>query len=96
MDKKPLLVGVAGGLIAGLILGIGWLGGVAAPRVAAQAPAVDPPRFQIATWAYPATAYETNGGMSPGSHGAFVFEPRTGRLWQSKDGGQLQPLGQPQ
>ena len=95
MGKRQLLVGFGGGLIAGLAVGAGWLGGRALPRAEAQPGRAEPPRFELKTWAYPGTA-QGNGGVIPGSHGAYILDTATGKLWQSKDGGQIATLGQAQ
>src|SRR4051794_5792045 len=99
MLKRDLVIGFGSGLIVGLVTALGWFGGHALPRVAAQAvprvaaqaaPAA-PPQYQMATWAYPATAHGT-GGVSSGSFGVFILDTQTGKTWQSKDGGKLQSL----
>jgi hypothetical protein len=49
-------------------------------------------RYQVATWAYPATSGPNPGWTSP-SFGAYVLDTQNGQVWGIKEGGRPQPLG---
>jgi hypothetical protein len=91
-------MGFGAGLLASAVA-IALAGGHAGPRAMAQAqpaPTPQPPaelyRYQVFTWAYPATAYAGNG-LVPASHGAYLLDTATGQLWSTRDDEGLRRVG---
>jgi hypothetical protein len=87
-----MFLGFAAGLVAGVVgMIVGAGGGL--PRAMAQAGArqlLDPGpagRYQISAWAHPG-----NGALLP-SHGAYLLDTQTGRMWRIIDDGELRRVG---
>jgi hypothetical protein len=98
MFSKLKSVGVAGGLLAGLMLGGIFAAAFSAgPRAIAQAedggkaaaqrslPAVQ--RFQMAIWSYPP------GPQTGSSRGAYILDTHSGKVWEVREGNPPKLLG---
>ena len=97
MARRQVLFVFATGLLTGVVGMIVMMGGEEVPRAMAQDPAVAPlsapGRFQVAAWAYPGAMGGVGAGSIPSSHGAYILDTQTGKAWQTKDGGALEPIG---
>lgn len=77
MSRKSLIFGFAAGLLSGLLIAVTFFNARTMPRSSAQnAAPVEPLRFQLSAWAYPAT-----NGFGPASHGAYLLDTKTGKIW---------------
>ena len=96
MTGRNFSIGISAGLLLGS-LSVIWLSGVVNPRVMAQGQAQQPAatqRYQLAAWAYPGKS----GGNSDGSayqpsHGAYILDTQSGKVWQIRAGGKLESVG---
>jgi hypothetical protein len=104
MMRRAWFGGFGVGLLAGTVGAVAMIGGHAEVPARAQAEAQDqtraerPPvwqrgatgRYQVSSWAHPGAMSE-RGSMAP-SFGAYVLDTETGKLWLSRDGGELQQV----
>jgi predicted DNA-binding protein (UPF0251 family) len=93
MISKLKTLGVVGGLLAGLVLGTALASvfsatplamGQSQPQPLPVRPAT--PHFQIAAWAHPS-------GAGPASHGAYILDTLSGKVWEVREGQAPKSLG---
>ena len=95
MSRRNLSIGFVAGLLAGVLGTIALTGGPAVPRAMAQNQATQPgltQRYELSSWAHPAS-YSGTGNFSGASHGAYILDTQTGKVWQVSEGGQPKALG---
>jgi hypothetical protein len=92
MTRREMIVGFSLGLVVGFAVAVGCLNDRLMPRASAQAAPAEIPRFQLRTWAYPGFSGPNLSGQP--SHGAYVLDTVTGKLWLSHEGQPLKPAGQ--
>lgn len=93
MQRNPAIYALAG-LLLGAASIIGLTGTVIPQRALAQAqqPPVGP-RYQIAAWAYPARSIQSSDSSNQPSHGAYILDTQSGKVWQVIEGGKPEPIG---
>jgi hypothetical protein len=72
MTRKQLLTVFSAGLLVGLSIAFFW---PATAPVAAQGGKADAPRYQISSWAFPASK------EGDAYHGAYIIDTQKGDLW---------------
>ena len=102
MTRKNVSIGFVAGLIAGLVAAFLLSGVPTVRKVMAQGyrreqhqPPLQPmgERYRISTWAYPAGSIGTQGSGSQAQHGAYVLDSWTGKVWEIRENGKPQSLG---
>jgi hypothetical protein len=90
MPVKNSFVAFGAGLMAGVVATIALSGNHAIPRAMAQDQNTVPgltQRYQVSSWAHPGA-----GGIAP-SHGAYIIDTQTGKVWGGREGERLKPVG---
>jgi hypothetical protein len=92
MRRRDIVLGFCAGLVIALVVAVVFLSSHALPRATAQEARASAPRYEFKVWAYPGSSGER--GPFPPSHGAYVLDTATGKLWQTTDGGNLKPVAE--
>ena len=100
MVRRNVFFVFATGLLTGVVGMIAVMGSHAVPRAMAQGGQpphqpgpTSPGRYQVAAWAHPGAIGAVGAGSLPSAHGVYVLDTQTGKVWQAKDAGELEPIG---
>src|SRR5215470_11697026 len=96
MSKNQFSIGLLAGLLLGMVAAFVLSGNSNASRAMAQAqqPPTTAQRYQLAAWAFPAGSVGPQGGGTQAMHGAYVLDTQGGKVWQIREGGKPELLGQ--
>jgi hypothetical protein len=92
MARKQLVAGFVLGVFTTLAVVLVLSGGREMPRAMAQ-PAEAPPtpgavgRYLASVWAHPGAVGAAGAGSYQPSHGAYLLDTQTGRVWMIDEGG---------
>jgi hypothetical protein len=94
MTRKNFSIGLLAGLLLGIVAAFVLSGNPNASRAMAQAqqPTAAAQRYQLSAWAHPAGSVANSGG-SQASHGAYILDTQSGKVWQVIERGKPELIG---